>query len=133
MHSRHFKTCSRCRHAWPERDDFVADPQVELIGYQFNATDLESGLFLFNHTAPTCRTTLGIAAKVFSDLHQGPIFESRLFGGPECPAYCLRKDILDACPKACECRFVRDILQVVRNWPKRPARAPVPDGKEGSL
>jgi hypothetical protein len=31
---------------------------------------------------------------------------------------CLREGALDPCPLKCECRYVRDVLQVVRHWPK---------------
>lgn len=124
MSNGQFKTCPRCGEVWSGRHGFLADPQVQLIGYQFNADHLLAGLFLFNHAVPSCGTTMGIEVDAFCDLYSGPVFETRLLGTPACPAYCLRQDVLSACPNPCECRFVRDVLQVLQAWPKQPASVP---------
>jgi hypothetical protein len=107
-----FKTCPKCRFRWRDRNKFLSDPLIRLIGYQVNVPGPVPGLFLFNHLAARCSTTMAIAAEDFLDLHRGPVFRECLAGKPGCPRHCLRQDDLDPCPAACECRFVRDVLQV---------------------
>ncbi|MFZ4394059.1 MAG: hypothetical protein ACOYOU_00370 [Kiritimatiellia bacterium] len=113
-----FKQCTCCPVKWQTRDDFLSDPEVELIGYQAHFEDLKAGLLLFNHA---CQTTMGIQVESFQDLHQGPIFEKRLKNDAACPGVCLRQGDLRLCPKRCECTYVREILQIVLKWKKRQA------------
>ena len=115
-----FKKCS-CGHGWDSRDEFMADPLIEVVGYQVDFEDLKEGLFLFNHLNSSCRTTISVSAKHFFDLYKGPIFPDRLVGGANCPGYCLRRGELRPCPAKCECAFVREILKTVSEWPKKPA------------
>ncbi len=111
-----FKTCSVCRQTWNDRAEFLADPDLEIIGYQVHFKDLKKGLFMFNHS---CNTSLAIPAEKFTDLYHGEIVKERKTGTEECPGYCLHKDELQPCPAICECAYVRDIIQIIRNWPKR--------------
>jgi len=110
-----FKQCPVCRVSWTSRDDFLADPEIGLVGYQVNFRDLVAGIFLFNHH---CGDTLAIPVSAFRDLHGGQVFTERATGTTECPGHCLRTDDLEPCPARCECAFVREILQVIKNWPK---------------
>jgi hypothetical protein len=116
-----FKTCTGCGCQWRSRDDFLSDPQVAMIGYQVHFEDLKTGLFLFNHLAPQCRTTVAIAAGEFTDLYAGPVFAGKMQGKATCPGYCLRRESLDACSTHCECAYVREVLHVIRAWNKTPA------------
>jgi len=110
-----FEKCS-CGSAWKNRDDFLSDKMIEIRGYQVDFEKLEEGLFLFNHT---CQTTLGLKTGIFINLHTGPIYHERKTGGSECPGYCLHKDNLEACPAKCECASIRDIIQIIKDWPKK--------------
>lgn len=110
-----FKSCPVCGVTWISRDAFLSDRGIDLIGYQVNFGNLLAGHFLFNHS---CGDTLSVEAGEFEDFHDGPIFRERLSGTEECLEHCLRQDDLDPCKAQCECVFVRDILQTVRNWPK---------------
>jgi len=116
--SRPFKRCSACAAVWNKRDDFLSDPAIELVGYQACFEDLKAGLLLFNHS---CHTTLAIDVACLRDLYNGPVFEQRATGGPTCLGYCLYRSELRPCPAICECAYVREILQIVRNWQKRKA------------
>jgi len=111
-----FKKCTCCGFSWLSREQFLCDTQVELVGYQVNFNNLRLGFFLFNHL--TCKSTIAIAAGRFIDLYNGPVFAERLTGSDSCPGYCLHDDILQPCTARCECAYVREILQVVRNWPR---------------
>ena len=111
-----FKKCTFCRYQWYTREDFLKDPSLDLIGYQVNFENLSLGLFLFNHLS--CGTTIGIAAGLFRDLYEGPVYQQRQTATEQCPEYCLREKQLQPCPAECECAYVREIIQTVRQWPK---------------
>ncbi len=115
-----FKKCSACGCEWPVRGDFLGDPGVEIIGYQVDFDDLTAGTFLFHHT---CGATLALSVRHFNGLYEGPIFSERATGSDECPGYCLYQDQLDKCAARCECAYVRNIIDIIRKWPKR---VPVP-------
>lgn len=111
-----FKKCTFCGHRWPTREDFLQDAATDMIGYQVNFDNLHLGYFLFNHL--TCGTTLGLAAGLFRDLYDGPVYKQRKTGAQQCPEYCLHEGQLEPCPQECECAYVREIIQMVRQWPK---------------
>jgi hypothetical protein len=110
-----FKICPGCNYGWSSRTDFLIDPNVEIIGYQADFRELIEGLFLFNHS---CGTTLAIRAKLFIDLYNGPIFQQRLSDSEKCPGYCSIRDNFMSCELKCECAYVRETIQIVKNWPK---------------
>jgi hypothetical protein len=112
-----FRRCSNCGVEWLARDRFLSDPDISLVGYQVHFDRLMEGLFLFNHT---CKTTLSLPAALFRNLYHGPVFSDRMTGTEACPGHCLHNDSLDPCPAQCECAFVREILQMIANWPKIP-------------
>ena len=111
-----FKKCPPCGTKWMNRDDFLGDPDIEMIGYQADFEELTAGLFLFNHI---CRGTLAVNAGIFQDLYDGPILEERIEGTEACLGYCEHEDELRPCPNQCECAYVREIIQVIRHWPKK--------------
>ncbi|MBI3985710.1 MAG: hypothetical protein HY343_02225 [Lentisphaerae bacterium] len=119
MMDKPFKRCTTCGHLWNKREDFLADPHVTLVGYQVNFVELTAGFFLFNHDRKDCQTTLGIMADEFADLYAGPIFEENRKGLPGCPDYCQVRGNLRPCASHCECSFVREIIQLTKNWPKK--------------
>ncbi len=123
-----FKRCPCCGELWPSRADFLADPALEVVGYQADFRDLRLGLFLFNHDR--CGTTLSAAAGEFADLYRGPVFAERKTGSDECPGYCLDRSILGGCSTECECAFVREVLQEVR---RRLAEARNPAAPHGAV
>jgi len=113
-----FKKCGCCAFSWKSRDDFLGDPAVKIIGYQSFPSELMSGAFLFNHS---CGTTLALKVGSFRSLYDGPVYCEHLIGEEECPEYCLREDSLEPCPERCECAYVREIIQMLRTWPKASA------------
>ena len=116
MSAHPFRRCS-CGHTWMTAEDFLADPDVVLVGYQVDFEALQLGLLLFNHH---CRTTLSLEAGIFRSLYNGPVFQRKASGAPDCPGHCVHRDNLERCPVECECTYIREILQVIRAWPKRP-------------
>jgi hypothetical protein len=112
----YFKKCSNCGFKWTSRDSFLTDSTLQIIGYQASFKELTTGLLYFNHS---CRGTLAIQAYLFGDLYDGPIFKERATGGKACPGYCLHREELQPCPAECECAYVREIVQIIKKWPKR--------------
>ena len=113
-----FKQCTSCGFKWSTRDQFLEDPDIELVGYQVNFVELLAGFFLFNHS---CGTTLAVLSEAFEDLYDGPVFSERATGSEECQEHCLHEDDLSPCPVPCECAFVREIIQHIKSWPKLKA------------
>jgi hypothetical protein len=111
-----FKTCTSCGKEWETREDFLESPELEIVGYQVHFKKLEAGLLLFNHT---CDTTLVLEAGDFKDLYDGEVFHNRATGGEECPGYCLHSSNLESCPAQCECGYVREIIKLIHDWPKK--------------
>jgi hypothetical protein len=103
-----FKSCKNCEKTWNTRDDFLNDPDIVLVGYQPNFTELTLGLFLFNHK---CRTTLAVPVNQFTDMYQGDIFKECLLGSEACQGLCQDRKSLDPCMEKCECAYVRQIMQ----------------------
>lgn len=110
-----FKECLPCGNKWFARDDFLEDSSIEITGYQVNLDDLLAGTFLFNHS---CGSTLSLSVRYFNGLYEGPIFKERATGSDDCPEYCLYQDQLDKCSARCECAYVRNIIDIIKKWPK---------------
>ena len=108
-----FKICTTCSQHWETVTDFLKDPAIVLLGYQVNFLKLEKGLFLFNHQ--TCTNTLALEVHHFKHLRNGPLFTENKAGKDGCPGYCLYKEQLAPCRNTCECRWVRDVIQVINN------------------
>jgi len=112
-----FKVCTSCKRSWHTREDLLADPACNLIGYQRSFMEHEAGVFLFTHILPKCGTTIGIPADEFLDLNDGPRFDADQFGMKWCSGHCLDVHNTEPCPQECEYAFVRDVMQTIKNWP----------------
>lgn len=111
-----FKECKPCGTIWTKRDEFLSDPNVGFVGYQVNFDESSLGGFLFNHHS--CRATLVLPALKFFELHEGPIFELRRRDANDFPSYCLFQNQIGRCLDQCECAFVRNITNIIKEWPK---------------
>jgi hypothetical protein len=109
-----FKTCPCCALTWRSREEFLADPNLDLNGYQVNFKRLEGGMFLFTHNVEACRSTMTIMIEAFRDLYAGEIYEENKANSEECPRYCMHQGQLARCNARCECAYVREILQIVK-------------------
>lgn len=110
-----FKSCRNCQARWESLEAFMEDPKIEVVGYMPTFDDLLGGLFLFNHH---CGTTLACRVGIFNHLYNGPVFQHRKTGQPDCPGYCLDRTELAPCSAECHCAYVRETLQVIKQWPK---------------
>lgn len=114
-----FKECTMCHKSWRNREAFLSDPEIRVVGYQPNFLHLAAGLFLFNHIRTGCGTTVALPAGQFTDLYRGPIFEVPREAVKKCPEFCMEDSSLEPCPERCECAYVREVLQIARHWPKQ--------------
>ena len=114
-----FKVCPDCKYVWKTREEFLSDPNLKIIGYQVDYNEPQGGLILFTHEIQGCETTLAVRVKSFADFYNGPVCEDLLENTEECPGHCSNIDSLDPCFEKCKCSFARNILQSLRNWPKR--------------
>ena len=112
-----FKEFPLCAQIWVVREDFLKDPSIKLTGYKVDFENLESGLFFFNHNYRLCKTTLAIETGKFIDLYDNNIYPERKTGRDECLGYCLHKYELRQCPEKCECAYIREIVQLIKNDP----------------
>ena len=110
-----FTECLPCGHQWFSRDDFLGDPNVEIIQYEVNFDNLLAGQFIFNHS---CGERFPLSVRNFNGLYHGPIFQERATGSDICPGYCLYRDQLNACSARCECAYVRAIIDIIKKWTK---------------
>ena len=113
---KYFKKCTCCESPWFTRDEFLQDENTQLVGYQANFCHLELGYFLFNHLA--CESTIAIPAGLFKDLYAGSVFAVRMTGTEVCQGFCEDIDAIEPCDAQCECAYVREVMQIIRNWPK---------------
>lgn len=110
-----FSLCRSCGADWPTRNHFLKDPGLEIIEYRANFDDIAAGAFTFFHT---CGSNLSLSVRNFNGLYEGPIFNVRATESEECPGYCLYKNNLKPCEVKCECAYVRNIIGIIKNWPK---------------
>lgn len=111
-----FKRCTLCDKTWKNQNDFLADPNILLIGYQANLKNPIHGLFLFTHSLKKCGTTFSVPVENFGNLYHGPIGTHDLNTLEDCPDYCLDQyNLLDCNVSDCKGSYVRKILQVLRD------------------
>ena len=121
-----FKKCPCCNTSWLSRSEFLEDGSLEMNGYAPDFDNLLEGLFFFTHHASGCYSTMTLRAKTFADLYTGKRYVERKTGGDECPQYCFNKGEMRRCEELCECAYVREIIDVVRQHPKvEPVKAAI--------
>ncbi|MGD9872766.1 MAG: hypothetical protein AB7T27_00715 [Kiritimatiellia bacterium] len=113
-----YKRCTTCGTAWKDRDSFLSDPSVEFLGYQPFFEEERLGYFLFNHVTE-CTTTLALAVEDFRNLYDGPVWQTCAYRGPDCPGYCSHLGQDGRCPVKCVCTWVREVMAVLKAWPKK--------------
>lgn len=107
-----FKICNTCSRHWETIIDFIADPEIVLLGYQADFLKQKDGVFLFSHG--TCANTLALNVHRFKHLVDGPIFTENKKGRDGCPEYCVHGEELAPCKDICECRWVHDVMQLLQ-------------------
>lgn len=116
-----FKRCTSCFSEWKTREEFLNDASLELNGYRVNYQELERGLFFFTHKKAGCCSSMALEAREFLDLFGGPRYAERKTHGEKCPRYCDDEKQPNRCDALCECAFVREVIDIIRNrngaWP----------------
>jgi hypothetical protein len=110
-----FKNCTACRFEWMDRDSFLSDPDLKIIGYQVDFYGDRESLCLFNHN---CGTTLSIQESKLGDLYNGPKYKNILSNNEECPGHCLDVNNLNPCGLDCKFAYGRELVQIIKTYPK---------------
>lgn len=118
MKNEPFKICTNCSDSWDTLEQFLDAADLELVGYQVAFEDLEGGLFYFTHTKETCLSTLAIPVKKFIKLSPRAFLEKHGDEAPGCAHHCVREGDLEPCPLECECSWVREIIQLIKERKK---------------
>ncbi|MBD3418989.1 MAG: hypothetical protein GF398_02605 [Chitinivibrionales bacterium] len=111
-----FKACS-CGQEWDTLERFLSDEGVGLCGYFALPMHPELSAIAFNHHA--CKSTMAISAFEFKHMYQGPVFQGNHYHHVDCVGACKDSTNLESCPMHCECVWVREVMQIIRNWPKQ--------------
>jgi hypothetical protein len=109
-----FKICPNCQQVWSMQIEFISDGEIELNGYKSDFEKLEYGMFFFTHKKVGCFSTMVLEVKEFLNLYEGPFYSEQKTGTEDCPNYCRDKEKLDRCEAFCECAFVREIINIIR-------------------
>ena len=109
-----FKVCPTCGHIWQSRNDFIMSDDVNIVGYQSNISDIEKGMFLFNHNVENCGSTIALRVRDFMDLYTGPTFLQPKVGTGECEKRCLEYSDIERCNANCRHAYIREIIQFLR-------------------
>lgn len=110
-----FKTCPNCGVVWETLDAFLSDSELEQAGYQVNFVDLRGGLFYFTHLVEGCGTTMAVPVGQFTSLSNRPVLANRRTEEhASCSNLCVRKGDLSPCPAECECVWVREVMQAIK-------------------
>jgi hypothetical protein len=113
-----FKQCPCCHKIWETREKFLSDPDIKIIGYKAHFEILDLGMFFFNHLVDNCCSTITIYVKQFKELYTGKYYDIDKRGTNECKGYCNSIENLNRCDAFCECAFAREIIQLIKEYPK---------------
>ena len=102
-----------CKKSWDSRNDFLADIEVELAGYQVDFIDINEGYFLFNHSTEVCGTSIAVMVGDMIDLYDGPVYAESKFETAECEGHCLTVTDFDKCDVPCRNARVREVMGVI--------------------
>lgn len=101
-----------CNYIWHNRKQFLSDNNIVITGYMANPSALDLGIFTFNHLI--CKGTFSVRAGYFLDLYEHEIYGESHFGSDKCLGKCMDHDNLEACPVKCECAYVRQVIQIIK-------------------
>ena len=110
-----FKTCTCCKKVWETLEQFIAEPQLILNGYQADFAHLSRGILLFTHSKEGCHSTLSIPIEAFIPLADDSVEDIPFSPGMDkCPGHCLIPENLENCTNVdCEGIVVRSLIQKV--------------------
>lgn len=107
-----FQKCPNCKDVWEERGLFLSDGNLRIEGYYPNFEMWQLGSIDFKHC---CGADIKIPAETFMDMYSKPAFQEH---PKDCEKNCLFHRQEKNCPRLCECGYIRDIYELIDNWPK---------------
>ena len=117
------KVCGSCGRPWRDWDDFLADPQLRLLGLQAVTRMPDANLLVFEHR---CGSSVSLLTKRLRHLipeHPADAWPS-LRGTEECRRHCLSLDDHAPCDRCCTHARDRDLLRLVEELQGRRVAAP---------
>ncbi len=112
------KTCGSCGRPWSSWDDFLADPQLRLLGLQAVARVPDANLLVFEHRCGSSVSLLTTRLRHLIPEHPSDAWPS-LRGTEQCRRHCLRLEDRDACDRPCMHARDRDLLALVEDLQAR--------------
>ena len=113
-----FKACSYCDESWNTREEFLSDVRISMKGYTPIFENPEYGLFYFTHSG-SCNATLSLFVHEFVDLYKQTTYPDKKTGSSECRGLCQIKNNLEQCFSNCRFTYIRDLIQIIKAWPKK--------------
>ena len=104
-----------CGKVWETFNEFLSDPDIKVNGYQAFLREPEKGLILFTHDREDCGTTVSFEPGRLIKYYDIPRYPESQFGTEACEGHCLVQTDLEACSQNCSMRWVRDLIQLLRN------------------
>lgn len=118
-----FKQCPGCG-TWFSRGDFLANPELEPVGMQFEDGDFNFNMYYFTHDCPRCGSTFTVRVQDFLPFIEEEIPPEILAGSESCEQRCLKMEDLEICSQECAYapfrRFLVAVLRARRSGDARP-------------
>ena len=119
-----FKTCPYCKTEWTDFIDFLDDKNLVVTGYHAIPEKPEDGIIVLQHDCPECGGSIGVRVKKVADAYDLTHFEESLYGTNACNNHCPTFNDIEACDNNCSMRWVRDLVQLMRNRVPPPGPTP---------
>ena len=118
---RPFRICGACGHAWETLEDFLEDPETQLLGLQATVDLPVANLLVFQHEQ--CGSTVSLLASRLRHLLDPiqPEWQTLLTAGQRCKEECVKDPMATSCHEACVNAPDRRILRLIRE--RKPGRA----------
>jgi hypothetical protein len=108
-----FRTCGACRRSWPTADDFLDDPELQVVGLQVAGHMPEVNLLIFQHLCGSSVSVLTSRLRfLMPRMTVDPDLED-LFGTDVCRELCLDLEDWSDCDLPCVNAADRELLQAV--------------------
>jgi hypothetical protein len=108
------KQCPKCK-KWFSLMDLYKDPQVDLLGMNFEKGNIHLNLFYFNHNDGICGTTFTMQVEAFKKLTKNINTQGILAGSEVCELHCLDITDREECHQDCTYASYRWLLNEMIN------------------
>jgi hypothetical protein len=117
-----FQECGSCKKTWETWKDFIADPEVRLLGFQGSDRYPDTNLLVFEHR---CGTSISVLAKRLRHIlpkEKQKLELPILYASENCNQYCNKIENLKACDKPCINARDRQLIMMILKMRKAGVR-----------